>query len=117
MKPDGMQDLVRIADAVFVAEQAKLRDILEVEGRLRRSIVALTEHLSATATSAAESRSVTPSRASGADIVWRVHARQQLAELNLSLARVLAAKQPRMEGLRSAFGRKEALRLLTQRAR
>ena len=115
MSARDLTDMAQVTAALFEAEQAKLRDLLQREAELRRALDTLDRHRR-------DASSLPPSdlnapRAVGADLLWQGWVGRKRAELNTQLAQVLVRKAGRMADLRRAFGRKAAIDRLCDDAR
>ena len=105
-----MTDLVRLEqamDAAYRAVQAGLRDILAEEAELRRSLADLDARRAASR--ALPQDQLAAPRAIGADLLWQGWTQATRQQLNIKLAQVLVRKAEKMEALRHAFGRAEAV--------
>ncbi len=105
-----MSDLDRLkqaTDAVYQAEQAKMRDILRQEADLRRALGDLDEKRHAARALPADQ--LAAPRAIGADMLWQSWIQRTRQNLNVKLAQVLVKKAERQAALTRAFGRTEVV--------
>lgn len=105
-----MSNLCRLKqalDAAWQAKQAELRDILHQEGNLRRSLSELDDMRRSVRTLPEDQ--LTAPRAIGADILWQGWIQRKRQALNVQLAQVLVRKAEKLDTLRYAFGRAEAV--------
>ncbi|KRS11309.1 hypothetical protein XM53_17170 [Roseovarius atlanticus] len=112
---DDFNELVAITDARFRAEQAKLRDILQEEKRLRDKASELeAAQRGAQLQYASECAG---QRIYGGDVLWLGWIGRARRQLQIELARVLVEKGKRMSALSHAHGRKIASESLESDAR
>lgn len=111
---DDFQELVAITNARFQAEQAKLRDILQEESRLRAKVAELDEAQQAAREQLASE--CAGQRAYGGDVLWQGWVGRSRRQLQIELTRVLVEKGQRMSALNHAHGRKIASETLEERA-
>ncbi|QFT95153.1 hypothetical protein FIU86_20050 [Roseovarius sp. THAF9] len=112
---DDFNELVAITDARFRAEQAKLRDILQAEKRLRDKAAELeAAQYAARQQYASECAG---QRVYGGDVLWHGWIGRARRQLQIELARVLVEKGNRMSALGQAHGRKIASESLETDAR
>ncbi|MEY8841722.1 hypothetical protein AB9K41_22060 [Cribrihabitans sp. XS_ASV171] len=114
MRRSPFDALATICEAAYLAEHEKIRSVLEEEARLRGSLARLDRQ--AAETRAAQDRAE-GYRTLGADLLWQGWEARTRAELNTDLARARARRLVAMDGLRTAFGRKEAVAELAGRER
>jgi len=111
---DGTDDLVAITRARFMAEQGKLRSIVERENALRADAQAIDDQHKA-AQSHFESG---PSAQTvyGGDVLWQAWVGRSRRQLQMELAQVLVQKGQMMSALQRAHGRKLASESLQSQA-
>lgn len=105
-----MSNLYRLKqalDAAWQAKQAELRDILLQEADVRRSLSDL-DGMRRSVRTLPEDQLTAP-RSIGADILWQGWTQRKRQELNVQLAQVLVRKAEKLETLRYAFGRAQAV--------
>lgn len=107
MKSTHLQQLSKVADALFAKEQSKLAKLASREAGLREQIRKLAEHDQEARKSLAQSGAVM--RHLGADLLWRKWQEDMLRKLNIELAQVMAQKLALAEQVRTAFGRQQAV--------
>lgn len=101
------KDLAALTEAQYRAKQAELEPILTEERRLRRALADLDRDV--TGNAALPTTDVVDLKRVGGDMAWRRWAAQSRRNLQIQLARVLAQKANKMAGLKTAFGRAEAV--------
>lgn len=99
--------LKQVLDAAWQAKEAELRDILQQEGDVRRSLSDLDSRQRSVRTLPADQ--LTAPRAIGADILWQGWTQRKRQDLNVQLAQVLVRKAEKLDTLRYAFGRTQAV--------
>ncbi|MFC3612671.1 hypothetical protein ACFORG_02770 [Lutimaribacter marinistellae] len=109
MRKPPFEDMSRICEAAYLAEHERIRTVLEAEARARANLAKLDRQ-------AAETRAAQDLaegyRALGADLVWDGWEARTRAALTTELARARAQRLVAMDGLRAAFGRREAVAAL-----
>lgn len=107
-------ELTAVTEAQFQAEQAKLRDILVLEKKLRDEAAMLEQqHAKARETYHAD---VAGSRVYGGDVLWQGWVSRSRRTLQIELARVLMQKGQMIRVLQRAHGRKLASEEIAQAA-
>ena len=92
-----IQELVNIK---YRQQQESFARLMAQEHRLRRSLVQLDEHLSAS-----RSSSDTQQKVVGADVLWQAWIGRKKRELNMQLAQILAVKERHVAQVRTAYGK------------
>lgn len=105
-----LQKLKQITQAAYQVEQAKLRNILQQEAKLRQDLADL--DLQRRAASGLSADQLAAPRAIGADLLWQGWTQRTRQELNVQLARVLVIKAEKTAALTQAFGRAEVVETL-----
>lgn len=111
MKTDKLSDLVAVTAAAFEKEHQKLRPIMEQEARVQTRISQLDAQLAQVRSTDAEA---TGYRMAGADVIWYGWEASSRKQLNTELARIRSQKLAMVDGLRQAFGRKQAVEKLAE---
>lgn len=104
--------LKQALDAAWQAQQAGLRQLARQEGELRLALSEL-DAMRRGAQALPDQQLAAP-RAIGADLLWQGWTQRKRQELNMQLAQVLVRKAEKIEALRQAFGRAEAVAELLQ---
>lgn len=113
--PDDLTTIFNIVQSQYLAEQHKMRDILEAEAALRLKLAQLD---TARVDAARDLSTAQTMHQIGADVLWRAWQDKTRRELNQDLARILAQKLPKQAALKKAFGRKMAVQeMLDQQER
>ena len=103
---DELSDLVALTSAQFQAEQAKLRDILALEKKLREETAELERrHADAQASYHAD---ISGARVYGGDVLWQGWVSRSRRALQIELAQVLMRKGQMIRALQRTYGRKMA---------
>ncbi len=114
MKVDELSGLLRLSEASFASEQAKLgalqRDEVAIRTQLR-DLIKSRDH-AATQPRAKDEAALR----AGADMRWHRWIDTRRTTLNQELAQVIARRQLQFEKVKRAFGRKQALEKLLARA-
>lgn len=111
MKLDDFKKLETVVDARFRAEQHRLATLLAEE----RAIEASLNTLSAIEQpSAVEEERLAIMHISGAALAWSAWSAKQKLQLNAKLSNLRARKTQETERLRTAFGQREAIRLILE---
>ena len=92
-----IQELV---DIKYRQQQESFARLMAQEHRLRRSLVQLDEHLSASRNSGDTQQKVI-----GADVLWQAWIGRKKRELNMQLAQILAVKEKHIAQVRTAYGK------------
>ena len=101
-----LSDLMKLTEALYQAETAKMQDLLLQEARLRQDLARLEEYRRANRDLPdADLHGV---RQIGADLLWQGWVGRGKADLQTELARVLARKGQMIGQLRHAFGKHQA---------
>lgn len=104
--PDDLLTIFSIVQSQYLAEQHKMRSILEAEAALRSRL----SQLDTVSVHAARDLSTAQTMHQiGADVLWRAWQDKTRRQLNQDLARILAQKLPKQAALKKAFGRKMAV--------
>ena len=106
MKSNQILPLEKVTDAAFQKQFQQLRPILEAEARIQQQLLKLDTQLNQVRT---ESRQTEGYQISGTDILWNGWESTTRRQLNMQLAQIRAQKLARLEALRLAFGRKQAI--------
>lgn len=114
MKPERLKRLQAATEVGFLKARQKVQPILDEEASARHNLARLAQQEN-------DNRAATGSdqamQSLGADMLWRSWVAKTRRQLNFELARVMVRKEPAMEDVRRAFGRKEAMRLLLEAER
>lgn len=106
MRFTGLADLKRLSDAAFQKEQQTLRPYIEAEAEILQKLSRLDAQLQQTRQNSGQADGY---QVTGTDVLWRGWEEATRRKLNTDLARVRAQKLTKMQALRKAFGRKQAL--------
>lgn len=106
MSDRTLADLVKLNQARFQAEQAKLRDITMAEARLRKAVADLEEHHRAAQD--LQRADIQGHRSIGGDVLWQGWVGRSRRSLQIHLAQVLVQKGQKLQALQRAHGRKLA---------
>ncbi len=109
MKHTGLIDLEKVTEAAFQKEYNTLRPLLEAEARVQQQLLRLDAQVKQTHQ---DSTSAEGYRVTGTDVLWNGWEASTRRQLNMELARLRAQKLSAMQALRTAFGRKQAVRNL-----
>lgn len=109
MRREDIESLRAVAEARYLLKLRRLQPLLAEESRLRAARNQL-DNLAADACEALGAPGAMQSL--GADIAWQSWLSRTRRELSIEQAQMMADKSGAMNGLRRAFGRCEALRLL-----
>ncbi|MDA7964361.1 hypothetical protein [Ruegeria sp.] len=109
-----ISDLAEATEADFQKEYQELRPLLQKEAQLQAQLVRLDAQL---AQVKADSIQTEGYHVTGGDMLWHGWESATRRQLNMELAQVRAQKLAAMEGLRKAFGRKQAVENLSRQAR
>lgn len=110
----GFSDLVRITDAVYQADLARMRDISREEADLRAEIQRLNHEVRRAEDLAPDAAHA--HRSIGADVMWKAWVGRSRETLNMRLAAVVARKLQAAEALKHSLGRKSVAQDLSKRA-
>ena len=113
MTPDRLRALHRAAEAAYRREHEKLRPVLAEEARVRGALARLDAQIAGAHVDLATNHTL---QAVGAGLLWQGWSQKTRRDLNIELARATAQKLAGLDGLRRAFGRKEALLRLIEKA-
>lgn len=102
---DGFRDLTRITEAAFQADLAWMQRLANEESGLRETLDDLDRQLRDSLGNAIGGE--TPWHAVGADEAWRKWLMRRRGEVNMQLARVMAAKAEAMTTLRRSLARSQ----------
>ncbi|MFX0542054.1 hypothetical protein ACEWPM_010025 [Roseovarius sp. S4756] len=102
-----LHQLKRAMDAAYQAAQATVQDIVRQEAELRKELSEL--EVKRVAARALPQKELAAPRAIGADLLWQGWTQRTRQELNIQLAQVLVRKAEKMNALRQAFGKAEAV--------
>ncbi len=110
MTRTGIPDLEKVTEAVFQKEYDALRPLLEAEARVQNQLTRLNAQVRQARQegSSAEGYCVT-----GTDVLWNGWESATRRQRNMELARLRAQKLSALEALRGAFGRKQAVAILS----
>lgn len=111
MTKNELRRLQRIADAHYLAEQAKLSGLVKTEVEIREKLAGLSN---------SRKQTYSPDEATlmtGADLRWYQWVDTRRSALNQELARTLAQREQQVSVLRKVFGRKQAIDSLAESAR
>ncbi|MFV0512277.1 MAG: hypothetical protein ACK5MY_01395 [Jhaorihella sp.] len=104
-----MRQLEQVARAQYLREIGKIREILDRETALRTQLNRLSEQ----AAQARHVHAADPAMQSlGADMAWQGWLGRSRARLNTELAQVMAQKLVALDGVRTTFGRQQAVQTL-----
>ncbi len=106
MRKAPLDALSAICEAAYLAEHEKIRAVLEEEARLRGALARLDRQ--AAETRGAQDRTQ-GYRMLGADLLWQGWEARTRMTINSDLARARARRLVALDGVRHAFGRKEAV--------
>ncbi|MDU9006584.1 hypothetical protein [Sedimentitalea todarodis] len=110
MKQDKLAQMSQVTEAVYLAEFRKVHALLQEEARLRGALAQLKEQ----ADSERKALSMDmPMQTIGADLLWQAWLVRSQRQLNIELSQVLAKKATVMEGVRHAFGRRNAVQSMS----
>ncbi len=105
-----LKSLEPLVAAKYQKAQARLAQIAAQEGRLKAQL----SELHRSREQAVNRDGSDPASKSGADVRWQRWIDQRRKEINLELAQLASQRLVAKEGLKVAFGRKEALLSLIQ---
>lgn len=106
---DTFASVQDVTEARYLAEYRKIQPILAEEARLRGALTRLDDQARAARDVLMDQHAM---QATGADIQWQAWVSRTRRQLNVELAQVLARKSAAMEGVRAAFGRREAVKAM-----
>lgn len=115
MTEDGLKPLIGLAQAEFDKAQAEFNRIKARENSLRGQIKELDDMTARAAMTDPES--MQRLQKLGAQEIWLAWTRRKRADLNKHLAGVLLQQEGARAKLREAFGRREALEALLEKAK
>jgi len=113
MKSKKLQDLAAVTDAAFQKQYQALRPLLEAEARIQQQLIRLDAQVQQ---ARADSRDTDGYQVTGTDILWNGWESSARRQLNTELARVRAQKLAALDGLKTAFGRNQAVASLARAA-
>lgn len=115
MKATKLKDLIKVTDATFMAAQSKLAELREREASLRAQL----EQLASSQTALAQSdRSASDAALkAGADALWIQWIAGRKTILNGELAQLQAHKANQFVIVKKAFGRRQAMRAIANKAK
>ena len=111
-KENTLRDMVELTGALYRAEQAKMRDLIEKENKLRGALSKLEANRKAAL--ALPATDLQPIRQIGADILWQGWVGRNREDLNRQLALCLAHKARIVSGLKRAYGKHSAAKDLLE---
>jgi len=109
-----LTQLTQLTEIRLQAEQAKMKEILAREARLRKNLTDLTQRVSDEQRAAR--RLDTPAKLARADVQWEAWVDQRRKIINVELAQVLAQKDVIRSRLKLAFGKDTAANALQVQA-
>ncbi|WP_371225000.1 hypothetical protein [Roseovarius sp. 2305UL8-3] len=112
MSRDTLEDLTELTGALYRAEQARMRDLVQQETSLRQALAQLEDHRKAALSLPAEELHAV--RQIGADILWQGWVGRNREELNRQLALCLVQKARHLTALRKAYGKHQASEALLE---
>lgn len=115
MKADQLNELIRVADASFLAAQTKLSDLRNQEKLIRDQLNSL--KTSQKEAAALDRSSGDPALKAGADDRWYQWISGRKSALNTDLARIQALKTQQFDIVKRAFGRRQAMRAVAAKRR
>ena len=98
-----------IAETIFQKEQRAIAEIVAEESRIRRALALIN-----TANQPSTFSNDLAHNTSGSAAAWKIWAEQKRTELNIHLAQTLVQKSERIGEVRTAFGRREALKMVEE---
>lgn len=107
MSEGNLDKLLAVTEAHYMREFSKVRDLLASESRVRSALARLDAQKAQARADLSEEHAM---RTMGGDVLWQAWAAQTRTILNTELAQILARKETVMDQVRSAFGRREAVR-------
>lgn len=114
MKRQMFVRMSQAADALYLREYERIRVVMAEEARIAAQLAQLDAQLASLRDRDASDHDY---RSVGADILWQAWETRTRRALNQSLARARAKRLTMMDGLRLAFGRKQAIAELAQNHR
>ncbi len=112
MSPKTSADLTELTGALYRAEQARMRDLLQQEASLRQALSQLEDHRKTAQLLPAEDLHAV--RQIGADVLWQGWVGRNREELNRKLALCLVQKARLLSALRQAYGKHQASEALLE---
>lgn len=109
-----LSDLSKVTEAAFQKEYQKLHPVLQEEARVMQQLARLDSQLAQVRSESTQSDGY---RVTGTDVLWHRWESATRRQLNTELARLRSRKLEAMDGLRRAFGRKQAVETLIKQAR
>lgn len=106
MKKQMLDRMSQAADALYLREYERIRVVMAEEARIAAQLARLDAQLAGLRDRDAADHDY---RSVGADILWQAWETRTRRALNQSLARARAKRLSMMDGLRLAFGRKQAI--------
>lgn len=114
MKKDTLSQLSTVTEVLFQREFSAIQVILKEESAIRQSLAQLDAQSQSSSSNNAQDCAM---QTIGADILWQAWVSKTRRQLNIELAQTLARKIEAMTHIRKAFGRKEAVNNLIEKAR
>ncbi len=105
--------LIKITEATFAAEQARMIRLSEREADLRGTLAEMRRALHTRAVDPTQDAAIR----AGADLKWEAWVDHRIAALNIELAKVLMEKQNVRSALKQAFGKYQVAEHFAQDAR
>lgn len=113
MNRDKLDQMTRAAEAAYLAEHRKIQPLLQEEARLRADLARLQAQAD---TERQKLAGDLPMQSIGADLLWQGWLVRSRKQLNFELSQVLARKTNAMDRVRHAFGRRNAVETLRDKA-
>jgi hypothetical protein len=114
MRNDTLSQMSTVTEVLFQREFSAIQGILKEESAIRQSLAQLDAQSQSSSSNNAQDCAM---QTIGADILWQAWVSKTRRQLNIELAQILARKIEAMTHIRKAFGRKEAVKKLTEKSR
>lgn len=101
--------MLKVTEALYMREFQKVRGILEEETTLRQKLAQLDTQIADNQTAIRNDHTM---KTVGVDMLWQGWVTRTRRNLNTELAQVMARKLVAMDGVRQAFGRRQAVEKL-----
>ncbi len=108
-----LTELGQVTQAMFQLKSAEFQQLVQRENEIRKALQDLTQRSTQARNQVAQDVAL---RAMRADLAWERWAAAKRADLNMSLARVLAQKEARKQSLKKAFGKDQVVKELKLQA-
>lgn len=110
MRLDGIEQISAVMCALYEKEFQAIRSVLAEESDLRGKLRQLDEQIAENRSTGANNHAM---QVIGASFLWQGWTMRMRGQLNLELAQVMAKKLIAMDRVRVAFGRQQAVGMMT----